>query len=238
MVIADVRVLIYTDRAALYSADTYSANVIVVVDRGNEELKLAVLISLGCGNIGKYLFKKGNEVCACNVGILGSSTCSARAVEHRAVKLLVGGVEIDKKLKYLVLDLAETGIGLVYLVDNDDDSVVKLKRSLKNEASLRHRALSRVNEKDNAVNHLENTLYLAAEVSVSGSVYKIDLYVLVVNGGVLGENCDSSLLFKIARVHYASNRFLILTVDTALLEHFVNKGSLSVVNVSNYGYVS
>ena len=111
--------------------------------------------------------------------------------------------------------------------------MIKLKRSLKNEASLRHRTFSRVNEKDNSVNHLKNTLNLAAEVSVAGGVDDVDLDVLVVNGGVLCEDGNSALLFKISRVHNSSYGFLIVSVNTALLEHLVNESGLTVVNVCN-----
>ena len=111
--------------------------------------------------------------------------------------------------------------------------MIELKCSLKHETGLRHRTFSRVNEQNYAVYHLENTLDLAAEVSVTGGVDEIDLDVLVVNGSVLCEDGNSALLFKIARVHNSSNRLLIFSVNTALLEHLVNESGLTVVNVCN-----
>ena len=238
VIVAYIRFLICADRAALDSSYTYSSNVLVVVDRGNEELKLTVFITLGSGNIFHYLIKEGKKICSRYVGILGSSSRSARAVEHRAVELLVGCVKVDEKLKYLILDLAKTGIGFVYLIYNYNNSVVKLKSSLEHEACLGHRTLCRVNEQNNSVYHLKYALYLAAEVCVSWGVDNIYLGVLIVNSGVLGENGNSSLFFKVARVHYSCNSFLIFTVDAALLKHFVDERSLAVVDVGNYCYVS
>ena len=76
--------------------------------------------------------------------------------------------------------------------------MAKLHCSLKNKASLGHRAFSRVNEKDNAVNHFQNSLNLAAEVSVSGGVNDIYLCIFINNRGVFGKNCDTALALNIA----------------------------------------
>ena len=238
MVVAYIRFLVGADGASFNSSDTDTSNVFAVVDRGNEKLKLAVLISLGSRNIVKYLREEGNEVGTLYVGILGSCTRSARAVKHRTVELLVGCVEVDEKLKYLILNLAKTCVGLVYLVNNYNNSVVKFKSSLKNESGLGHRSLCRVNEKNNSVNHFEDTLNLAAEVSVAGGVNEVYLNVLVVYRGVFCKNSNSSFLFKVTGVHNAGNGLLVFSVYTALLEHLVYESGFSVVNVCNYCYVS
>jgi hypothetical protein len=59
-----------------------------------------------------------------------------------------------------------------------------------------------------------------------------------VNGGVLCENGDTTLTFKVTGVHNARYGLLIVTVNSALLEHFVNERCFSVVNVSYYRDVS
>ena len=121
----------------------------------------------------------------------------ARAEEHRGVELFVGRVEVHKQLKNLLLDLLNAGIGLVYLVDNDNDAVVQLKRTLKDKTRLRHRSLGCVDKQQNAVDHLQNSLDLAAEVRVTGGVYDVDLYALVVYGGVLCKNGNAALALKV-----------------------------------------
>ena len=233
MVVAEICILIYTYRATLYSSNTYSSNVVVVVDRGNEKLKLTLLISLGSGDVVEYLFKERNKVGSGNVGVLGSGSRSSRAVEHRAVKLLVRCVKVDKKLKNFVLYLAYSCIGLVYFVENYNNSVVKLKCALKNEAGLGHRSFRRVDEKNYTVYHFENSLNFTAKVRVTWGVDYVYLGILIVNGGVFCKYGNSALTLKVARVHNSGYGFLIFTVDSALFEHFVNKGGLSVVNVSN-----
>ena len=58
------------------------------------------------------------------------------------------------------------------------------------------------------------------------------------HGGVLGQNGDAPLPFQIAGVHDALHCGLIFTVDAALLQHFVHKGGLTVVNVGNNGNIA
>ena len=106
------------------------------------------------------------------------------------------------------------------------------------ETGLRHGALCCVNQQDNAVDHLEDTLYLAAEVCVPRGVNDVDLGALVVDGGVLCQNGDAALPLQIVGVHNAIYDLLVFPIDAALLEHLVYQGSLTVVNVGNDGYVS
>ena len=126
MVVADVNVLIGADLATLNPSDTDASHVVVVVDRGDQKLKLAVFVALGRRHIVQNLVKQGLEVGAGHVRILTCGSGSAGAVDHRAVKLFVGGVEVHQKLQNLVLHGADAGVRLVDLVDDDDDTVVQL----------------------------------------------------------------------------------------------------------------
>ena len=226
------------DNTALDTSDTYSSDELVIVDRGNEKLKRVLLVTVGSRHIFQNSVKKRSQVCTGSVRIEGCGTCSARAEEHRRIELLVGRIKLKKKLKHLVAYLVKTGIGTVYLINNDDDSVIHGKSLFKHEASLGHRSLSRVNEKNNAVNHLEDTLNLTAEVCVTGGVDNVDLYVLVVDSRIFCKYGNTSLTLEVVRVHNSVFHLLIFTVDTALTKHLVNESGLSVVNVSNDRNVS
>ena len=116
--------------------------------------------------------------------------------------------------------------------------MVELQRALQNEASLGHRALGRVDQKQYAVDHLQNTLDLAAEVRVSGGIDDVDLDVLVDNGGVLGKNGNAALTLQRIGVHHALGGCLIFAISTALREQSVNQGRLAVVNVGDDGDVA
>ena len=109
---------------------------------------------------------------------------------------------------------------------------------LQNKTGLGHGAFCSVNQQDNAVDHLQNTLHFAAEVSVAGGVDDIDLVVLVVDGSVLGQNGDAAFTLQVAGVHNTVLGCLVFTVDTALLQQLINQGGFTMVNVGNNGNIT
>ena len=126
----------------------------------------------------------------------------------------------------------------VNLVDHDDDAVSQLQRAGEDEAGLRHGTLRGVHQQDDAVDHLEHPLHLAAEVGVARGVDDVDLGVAIGDGGVLGENGDAPLALKVAGVHDPLHDLLVLPVDAALLQHRVHQRSLTVVDVGDNGHIS
>ena len=123
------------------------------------------------------------------------------------------------------------GVGPVDLVDDNDDLVAELERLLQHEPRLGHGALSRVDEQQNAVDHLQNALDLAGEIGVARGVDDVDLIIFIVDGRVLGQDRDAALALEIARVHHAVYDGLILPVNAALLQHLVDQRGLAVVDV-------
>ena len=116
--------------------------------------------------------------------------------------------------------------------------MVELHGALQNESGLGHRSLRRIHQKDNAVDHLQNTLDLAAEVSMSGGIHDVDFHTVVLYRGIFCEDRDATFLFDGTRVHNALHHGLIFMVRTALLQHTVHQGSLTMVNVGDDRYVS
>ena len=159
-----------------------------------------------------------------------------RALElgHRVI-VVVNKIDRPDQRIHEVVDAL---VGAVDLVDDDDDAVTQLQRAGEDEARLRHGALGSVDEQDNAVDHLEDTLDLAAEVSVTRSIDDVDLGVAVADGGVFGEDRDAALTLEVVRVHDAVDDRLIFAVHAALLEHFVDEGGLAVVDVGDDGYIA
>ena len=111
--------------------------------------------------------------------------------------------------------------------------MAKLQRLLQHEARLRHRAFGRIDQQQNAVDHLQDALDLAAEVRVARGIDDVDFRPFIMHGGVLGQNGDAALALQVAGVHHAINHRLIFAVDAALLEHFVHERGLAVVNVGD-----
>ena len=114
----------------------------------------------------------------------------------------------------------------------------QLQRLLQHETGLGHGAFRSIHQQQNAVDHLQDSLHLAAKVSVAGGIHDVDLHILVTDGGVLRQNGDATLPLQITGVHDSVHGGLIFPVNAALLQHFVNQGSLTVVNVGNDGNIA
>ena len=89
----------------------------------------------------------------------------------------------------------------------------------------RHGALGGVDEQNDAVDHLQDTLDLAAEVGVARGVDDVDLDVLVLDRDVLGENRNAALALLVVGIQDA---VLDLLVGT---EASVARRSLSTIVV-------
>ena len=82
--------------------------------------------------------------------------------------------EAEQQVVRLFFDLGDAGVGAVGLVDQQDDGELRLERLAQHEARLRQRALARVDQQDDAVDHGQTALDLAAEVGVTGGVDDVD----------------------------------------------------------------
>ena len=210
MVVADDDLLILPDRAALDSADADSADELVVVDRRNEQLQRTFAVALGGVNIVDNRLEKRRQVRALFIGAVGRDAAPRRAEQRRRLELLFRCVEVQQQLQYLVDDLVDACVRAVDLVDNDDDLMTQLQCLLQHEARLGHGTLRRVDQQQNAVDHLQNTLDLAGEVGVTRGINNVDLI-------IFRQNRDAALALKIAGVHDSVCHHLIFAVNAALL---------------------
>jgi hypothetical protein len=103
---------------------------------------------------------------------------------------------------------------------------------------LRQTAFRRVNEQNDAVNHLQNALDFAAEIGVSGRVENIDFIIAVTNRGVFRHNRNAALAFQIHRIHHAVGDGFVVAESAGLFEHRVNQSRFAVVNVRDDSDVS
>ena len=82
--------------------------------------------------------------------------------------LLVGGAEGAEEIERGVDDPVRARSLAVDLVDDEDHLLVKGESLLQHEPGLGHRALDGVDEEEDAVDHVEHALNLAAEVRAPG----------------------------------------------------------------------
>ena len=106
------------------------------------------------------------------------------------------------------------------------------------EAGLGHGALCGVHQQNDAVDHLQDALHLAAEVGVARGIHNIDFYIAVLNGGILGGDGDTALPLQVVGVHHAVHHGLVLPVHAGLLEHLIHQSGLAMIDVGDNGNIS
>ena len=238
MVVADGNLLVLLDGPPLDAADGDAPHELVVVDGTDQHLEGGVHVRLRGGDIVQNGVEEGLQIAGGVLRVVGADALPGGAEEHGTVQLLVRGVQVHEELQALVDDLVDALVGAVDLIDHHDDPVAQLQGLGEDEAGLGHGALGGVHQEDNAVDHLEDALHLAAEVGVAGGIDDVDLGAAVLDGGVLREDGDAPLPLQVAGVHDPVHHLLVLPVDPALLEHLVHQGGLAVVDVGDDGDVS
>ena len=128
--------------------------------------------------------------------------------------------------------------GRSILLIDEDHVQLQLERLAQHEARLGQRALARVHEQQDAVDHRQAALDLAAEVGVPGRVDDVDLRPAVAHGRVLGQDRDALLALEIARVEHAILHVLVVAEGAGLPQHRVDQRRLAVVDVGDDRHVA
>ena len=156
---------------------------------------------------------------------------AAGGVEDREVELVLVGVERHEEVEDLVQRPVGLGVGLVDLVEDDDRAQAEPQRLGGDELGLRHRAFGGVDEEEDAVDHAEDALDLAAEVGVAGGVDDVDAVALPLDRGRLGEDGDAALALEVVGIEGPLDRGLVLAEGAGLLEQGVDQRGLAMVDV-------
>ena len=238
MPVADDNFLAHLGNAVLDAADANAAHKVVVVHRGHQHLEGSLGVTLGRLDGTQQSIEQGNKVGAGHIRVQACGAITAAAEQHGAVQLLIGGTQIHQQVQHLIDDFLDAGIGTVDLVDGHHQAQVLLQSLLQHETGLGHATLGSIHQQQNAVDHLQHALDLAAEVGMARSIDDVDLDTLVGAGAVLGQNGDAALTLNIAAVHDALSHDLIVAERAALTQHCVHQGGLAVVNVSDNGNVA
>ncbi len=237
MVVADDHFLVHLDNAVVHLADADAAHVLVVVDGADQHLCAGLGISLRGGNVVHDGLEEGLHIGAVSVGIHGSHACLRRGVDKGAVQLRIVRVQLQEQLQHLVHHLIRPGLGAVYLVDAYDDRELQLQGLAEHELRLGHGALEGVHHQDDAVDHLQHPLHLAAEVRMARGVNDVDFSPFVQDGGIFGKDGDAPLAFDIIGVHDALRHVLAFAEHAALLQQLIHQSGLAVVYMGYDGDV-
>ena len=223
------------------TANTNAAQVVGVIDGDTLHSKRSVNINIWSWKAVDNHVEKREHIVVVIIWIKASVTVNARSkddVLHGELKLLISCAEVHHQIKRIVDNSLWASAVTVNLVDNHHDRKACVDSVAQNKASLWHRAFSCVNQKQCTVGHLQNTLYLAAEVSVARGINNVDLDALVLNRDILCQNSNSALTLLIVGVQNSLLNLLVLAECIGCLKHLVNHSGFTVVNVSDDSNIS
>ena len=231
VVIAYDNWIVYFQSTSCNSADTDSADKVVVVDGRNQHLCRAFRITFWCWDFFQDGVKQNIQIFAFHTWLTGSGSFFTGAVQNFAFELFFVCIQIKQKVINFLGYFFVSCIRTVSLVYYDDNLVTQRKCFGQYKTGLRHWTFERVNQQDNTVYHFEDTLNLAAEVCMSWGVNDVDLCAFIVDCSILCKDGDTSFTFKVTVIHDTVLNRLVVTEGTALFEHLVNQGGLTMVYV-------
>ena len=211
-------------RAVEFGDDDVLAGVHLAVEdaRDRQASEIVAVVEIRDQNLqgpGRIAFRHGDrlqdgveqraQIRAAALDVGGSGAGLGVRVEHGEIELLFLGVEVDEQVVDFVEHFLRARVGAVDLVDDDDRRQVRFERLAEHVARLRQRTFAGIDEQHDAVDHLERALDFAAEVAVAGRVDDVDFYVVIEDGGVLGQDGDAALALQFVRVHHALDVVLV-----------------------------
>ena len=227
--------------ARIHTTNTNATQVIGVVNGDALHSKRTIDINIwGWKAVDNHVEKREHVVIVI-IWIKASVAVNARSkddVLHGELKLLIGCAKVHHKVKRIVDNSLWTSAVAVNLVNNHHDRKTCINGVTQNKARLWHRTLSCIDQQKRTVSHLQNTLYLAAEVGVARGINNVNLDALVLNRDILCQNSNSALTLLIVGVQNSLLNLLILAECIGCFKHLVNHGGFTVVNVGDDSNIS
>ena len=190
--------------------------ILAVVQIRHQELQRVCGNPFGRRNFGQDGLEERLEVFGAVVERTFSDAAPGNRVEDGEVELVLRGIEIDKQVVDFVEHFLRACVRTVDLVDHNDRWQFGFERLTKDVTRLGKRALTCVDEQQNAVHQPEGALHLTSKIAVAGRIDDVDADAFVRNRGVLGQDGNSALALEFVRVHDALNHLLVRFEDTAL----------------------
>ena len=160
------------------------------------------------------------------------------AEDDGKVDLGLVGVKIEEQRIDLVDDLLRASVRTIDLVDDQDDGQPRLQGLSQDEPGLWQRALGRIDQKEDPVDHGQAPFDLTAEVRMARRVDDVDLHRAVADGGVLGEDGDTLLPLQVQGVEHPLGNVLVRSEHAGLPQHGVDQGGFAVIHMGHDGDVS
>ncbi len=225
--------LVHPDPAVVHLADADAPHIFVVINRADQHLGPLLRVALRRGDMFDDGLKQRAHVLRLVLQIPLGISLPGGGEQKRAVQLVIGCIQIHQEFQNLVYHFLRSRLRPVDLVDAHDDGQIQLQSLSQHKFGLRHGPLIGVYHEDHAVDHLQHTLYLAAEIRMARGIDDIDLRILIKYGRVLGQDGDAPLPLDIVGIHNALCHFLIGPEHAALLQKLVYQSGLAMVNMGN-----
>ena len=181
MVVDDDHFLIDLQQAVVYLAHTDPADVFVVVDGGDQHLGAGLGIAFGGRDIVDNGLEKRLHAGTDPAHIQGGNAGLGGSKDEGALDLFVVGTQVHEQLQDFIDDLGRSCAGPVDLVDADDHGKFQFHGLGKDEPGLGHGAFKGIHHQNDAVDHLQDTFHLSAEIGMAGGVDDVDLYAFIIN---------------------------------------------------------
>ena len=185
VMVAKHHLLVHLDGTVGDLSDSDTAHELVVVNGGDQHLGRCIRVPLRTGDMLDDGIQQRLHIRAGSLGIHGSHSASCGGEYKGAVDLLIGSSQVHQKLQDLVHHLIRSCLRAVDLIDADHHRQGKLHGLAQHELCLGHGALKGVHKQYHAIHHLQDTLYLAAEVRMARGVHDIDLISVIIDRCIL-----------------------------------------------------
>ena len=189
---------VHTRRALHDAAGQAAPQKRITVQKCGQHGEGLVRFHLRRRHMGQHPVKKRMQIVTRPVKLFTGPAITARSIEDREVQLFVISIQRDKEIEHLIHHRIRAAIGTVNLVDHNNRAQPLFQRLAKNEFCLRHRAFSRIGQKNDPVSHTQHTFHLTAKISMARGVDDVDARVLPDHRCRLCQNCNAAFLFQIA----------------------------------------
>ena len=220
------------------TADGHFAQVIICFQRGHHDLQTAVGIHVGAGAVLQDCIKEGSQVLAFIVHMELGNAVSGRAVNEREIELFIIRFQFDKQVQDFAFHIGNALVRTVDFIDDDDWFQLMFQCLAENVLRLGHWAFMGIYQQENAIYHVEDTFYFAAEICMPWGINDIDFHAVVHDRGIFCQNGNASFPFNRVGVHDTFCHFLVISENMALFQHGIHKSRLAMVDMGDNGNVT
>ena len=128
------------------AAGGHAANILIVVDVGDQHLKRCIGVAFGGANIGFNHSKERFQIGGFNIDVQLGITELGAGVNHRKVQLIIRSVQFTEQVKDHVENFIRTRTGTVDLVDDNNRLEAEVKGLFQHETGLGHGAVQSIHQ--------------------------------------------------------------------------------------------